>query len=60
MRHKIGIADVEPNWGKSWGFLMSCEADIAKDFGVVNAHMAQFFCAPKPLFTVAQLLQVVA
>ena len=60
MRHKIGIADVEPNWGKSWDFLMSCEADIAKDFGVVNAHMAQFFCAQEHPHTVGQLLQVVA
>lgn len=60
MRHKIGIADVEPNWGKSWDFLMPRKADITTGAVVVNAHMAQFFCAQEHPYTVGQLLQVVA
>ena len=60
MRHKIGIAYVEPNWGKSWDFLMPRKADITTGAVVVNAHMAQFFCAQEHPYTVGQLLQVVA
>lgn len=60
MRYKIGSADVEPNCGNCWDFLMLRKADITTGADVFNTHMAKFFCAQERPHTVAQLLQVMA